>query len=47
VKENKQRQVNRKKTINANKPKPRPAKGQDSRSVHDAKGRNNHGRKRW
>jgi len=47
VKENKKLSVERKKTIIANKPRPKPAKGQDSRAVHDAKGRNQHGRTRW
>jgi hypothetical protein len=26
---------------------PKPAGGQDSRKVHDSKGKNNHGRKSW
>jgi hypothetical protein len=44
MKENKKLSVERKKEIIANKPKPKPAKGHHSRAVHDAKGRNQHGR---
>jgi hypothetical protein len=47
VKENKKLSVERRAKITAKKPKAKPAKGQDSRAVHDAKGRNTHGRTRW
>jgi hypothetical protein len=43
VKPNKKASVERKKVINATKPA-RPAKGQDSRKVHETKGKNTHGR---
>jgi hypothetical protein len=43
VKPNKQASIDRKKKINADQ-KPRPDKKQDSRKVHDTKGRNTHGR---
>jgi hypothetical protein len=44
MKENKKASLERKK---AQQPKPKPGKGQDSRKVHDAKGRNTHGRTKW
>jgi hypothetical protein len=43
VKPNKQASLDRKKAIIAAKPQPK-AKGQDSRKVHDTKGKNIHGR---
>lgn len=43
VKPNKQKSLDRLKAIRANKPQPN-SKGQDSRKVHDTKGKNNHGR---
>lgn len=43
VKPNKQASQERLKAIRASKPQPK-AKGHDSRKVHDAKGKNNHGR---
>ena len=45
VKPNKQQSQDRLKAIRENKPKPGDAKGQDSRKVHDTKGKNTHGRK--
>lgn len=44
VKANKQASLERRKKIIANTPKPKPAKGQDSRKVHDTKGKNTHAR---
>jgi hypothetical protein len=44
VKPNKQASIERRKKINAEKPKPKPAERQDSRKVHDTKGKNVHGR---
>jgi hypothetical protein len=44
VKLNKQASIDRRKKIIANQPKPKPAKGQDSRKVHETKGKNTHGR---
>ncbi|HET6746917.1 MAG TPA: hypothetical protein VFH06_02300 [Candidatus Saccharimonadales bacterium] len=38
--------VSRVENLGAPKPK-RKSKGQDSRKVHDAKGKNNHGRTKW
>jgi len=42
MKPNKKASLERKK---AEHPTPRPDKGQDSRKVHDTKGRNTHGRR--
>jgi hypothetical protein len=44
VKPNKQASIERRKKIIANQPKSKSAKGQDSRKVHDTKGKNTHGR---
>lgn len=44
MKPNKAESLARKK---AQQPKPKPARGQDSRKVHDTKGKNTHGRRSW
>jgi len=46
VKPNKQASQDRLKAIRAAKPQPKPGKGQDSRKVHDTKGKNYDGRTR-